>query len=169
MPRYHPPGVASSSTYSGVTSPTLIPKPGPHPADHFHCNLAQSIRTEALSRAIEVEAGFDTHIRSLFHGAVMKGLDPDRRKHGHTLASLCGCPEKVYFTARDVFSNKVKAMGDPQDFKYGLWGLEKVQVDILRGIIFVRYITGWWERDMRQLEEKKMAKKSGEGSSAPTT
>jgi hypothetical protein len=58
-------------------------------------------------------------------------------------------------------------MKDPQEFKYGLWGFDKMEVDICRRIIFVRYITGWWERDKNQLEESKMAKMRGEGSSAP--
>jgi len=58
-----------------------------------------------------------------------------------------GCPKKVYLTSRDVFRSRVKAMKDPHEFRYGLWGFEKVEVDILRGIIFVRYVTGWWERD----------------------
>jgi hypothetical protein len=167
MPRYHPPGVASSSTYSGVIPPTSIPKPGLHPADQFHCKLTQSIRTEALSRAIEVEAGFDTRLSWLFYRAVMKGSDPDRVKLRHTPASLYGCPKRIYFNARDVFQSRVKSMKDPQEFKYGLWGFDKMEVDICRRIIFVRYITGWWERDKNQLEESKMAKMRGEGSSAP--
>lgn len=169
MPRYHPPGVASSSTYSGVIPPTSIPKPGLHAADQFHCNLTQSIRTEALSRAIEVETGFNTRLTWLFHRSVMKGSDPDCMKLRHTPASLYGCPKKIYLNARDVFHSGVKSMKDPQEFKYGLWGFEKMEVDICRRITFVRYITGWWERDRKQQEEKKMARMREEASSAPTT
>jgi len=143
MPRYHPPAVASSSTYSGVIPPASIPRPGLQPADHFHCNLAQSIRTEALKRAIDVETRFDKQIYRLFYIAVMKGSEIDRKRLHHTPASLYGCPKKVYLTSRDVFRSRVKAIKNPHEFKYGLWGFGKVEVDILRGIIFVRYITGW--------------------------
>jgi hypothetical protein len=73
----------------------------------------------------------------------------------------------VYSRARDVFVSRVKLMKDPQDFKYGLWGFEKVWVDIVRGIIFVRYITGWWERDKKRLEERRLARMRADGGSAP--
>jgi hypothetical protein len=117
MPRYHPPGVASSSTYSGVTPATSIPKPDFHPADQFHSKLTQSIRTEALSRAIEVEMGFDTRLSWLFHRSVMKGSDPDRIKLRHTPASLYGCPKRIFSNARDVFHSRVKSMKDPQEVR----------------------------------------------------
>lgn len=162
MPRYHPPGVASSSMYSGVTPPTSIPKPGLPPADHFHCNLAQSIRDEALGRASDVERDFDTQLWLLWDNAVAKGSDPERRKLGYTPASLYGCPRKTYLVARDVFKDRVKSMWDPQHFKYGIWGFENVEVDIVRGIIFVRYITGWWERDKKELAEKRLKEKRPE-------
>jgi hypothetical protein len=96
-----------------------------------------------------------------------KGSDTDHRKLHHTPASLYGCPTQVYSRARDVFVSRVKLMKDPQDFKYGLWGFEKVWVDIVRGIIFVRYITGWWERDKKRLEERRLARMRADGGSAP--
>jgi hypothetical protein len=163
LPRYHPPGVASSSMYSGLHPPTSMTKPGLPPIDHFHCNLALSIRTEAMRRAIDVERDFNTQLWWLFHNAVAKGSDPERKKMGHTPASLYGCPKKVFYAARDVFRDRVKAMWDPQHFKYGLWGFDEVEVDIVRGIIFVRYITGWWERDRNQLAEKRLAEQKEKG------
>lgn len=157
MPRYHPPGVASSSTYSGKTPPTSIPKPRLPTADQFYCNLTQAIRTEALRRADIIEKEFDTQLWILFHSAVAKGKDPAQKKLGHTPASLYGSSKKTYYLAKDVFKDRIKAMWDPQHFKYGIWGFSEVEVDIVRGIIFVRYITGWWDRDKKDLTEKRLS------------
>jgi hypothetical protein len=154
MPQYHPPGSASSSTFSGSVQPISLSKPGLVPADHFHSNLTQSIREEALRRGAAMEKDFDTQLWWLFHNAVAKGSDPECKKLGHTPASLYGCSKKTYYLARDVFWEKVKSMWDPQHFKDGLWGFEQKEVGIVRGIIFVRYITGWWERDSRARKEK---------------
>jgi hypothetical protein len=154
MPRYHPPGCASSSTYSGKIPPTELPKAGLDPADHFHCVLIQSIREEALQRGDETEKMFDIQLWYLFHNAVAKGSDPEHKKQGHTPASLYGCSKKNYYLARDVFSDRIKAFQDPYHFKDGLWGFGPKEVGIVRGIIFVRYITGWWERDSREHQRR---------------
>jgi hypothetical protein len=167
MPRYHPPGVASSSTYSGKTPPTSIPQPRLPTADRFYCNLTQSIRTEALRRADQLEKEFDAQLWMLFHSAVGKGRDPELKKLGHTPASLYGSSKKTCLLAKDVFKDRIKAMSDPQQFKYGIWGFSEVEVDIVRGIIFVRYITGWWDRDkilQERFDEKRAELESARAS-----
>jgi hypothetical protein len=102
----------------------------------------------------------------VFHNAVARGSDPERKKLGHTPASLYGCPKKTFYVARDIFKNRVKQMCIPQHFKYGIWGLENLEVDIVKGIIFVRFITGWWERDQHKLAETRLAETKGKESSA---
>lgn len=163
LPLYHPPGAPSPSHYHGRNALTPIPKPGLPPADHFHCNLAQSIRTEAMRRAANIERDFDDQLSLLFSNAVARGADPERKKLGNTPASLYGNRKQILCQASRVFTNRVKSMWDPQAFRYEMWGFEKIEVDIIRGIIFVRYIAGWWARDEKLLVARRTAAQEGEG------
>lgn len=60
----------------------------------------------------------------------------------------CNSTIEEYVNAAELFVEYIMAMSSPSMIGVGTFGLTQDEVDGVRGIIFLRYITGWYQEDV---------------------
>ena len=113
--------------------------------EQFHCNLVQSIRDEANRRGGALAKQFDLQLLTIFTMAYQSGPCPPAITACLGGEPVCRCCDYAYANTGIHFVHLIKSFSDPRQIKDGMWGLTPPQVGAIRGIIFVRYVAGWYD------------------------
>lgn len=53
-----------------------------------------------------------------------------------------------YMRAGNDFIDFIMSLSDPEMVRAGMWGLKPDEVNAIRGIVFLRFVTGWFQEDV---------------------
>ena len=111
----------------------------------FYADLVRDIRKVAYQNDYEIDEQIRVALICIYTNVYDRGPCPP------PISGICGTPVSCngaiedYSDAADAFVEFIMSMSDPYMVSVGMYGLRKDEVDAIRGIIFLRYVTGWYQ------------------------
>ena len=146
-------GQPYQSCSSSSSIPVSVAPPQPNPLDvslenQFYARLIANIKEEARRDVGRIDEQIRATLMCLFIFVFNRGPCPS------PISGICGSPvccnasSLELMKAANDFVDFVISLSDPSMVRPGLWGLKPDEVHAIRGIVFLRHVTGWFQEDV---------------------
>lgn len=119
-------------------------------ADQHHCDLVAAIQCQALLLGTPLEERLHNVILAIYTKVFTRGPCPPPISGISYPPVNCNDKPDKHMRAAKAFVHRIWSMSDPYALSTGQWGLKANEVFVLRMIIFVRCVAGWYKMDVQQ-------------------